>query len=88
MSDRKPWELTDEEIEQAQSCGEYEYEDATPEEGQFIDEEAIAGGREVARAAQKKLVEYVLKWGRWEDSWHFILTKDKVDILKAALGVK
>lgn len=45
-------------------------------------------GRDVATAAQKRLVEYVLKRGRWEDSWHFILTKDKVDVLKAALEVE
>lgn len=80
MSDREPWELTDEEAEQA--VKHRLIAKATPE----FTEATIY--RAIATAAQKRLVEYVLKWGRWEDSWHFILTKDKVDILKAALEVE
>ena len=52
------WKLTDEEIEQAAACGEYEYADSVPEEGQFDDEELLAGQRAIADAAVKKLVGF------------------------------
>ena len=80
------WELTTDEIEQARDYGEYEYEDDTPGVGQFIEEEVLAGNRAVARAAQKKLVEW------WLDNFNVsALTPELAEKWKAflaALGVK
>jgi hypothetical protein len=77
------WELTDEDIESAKLAAMYDWE-----RGVVKGISTEIEDRYIATAAQKKLVEYVLKWGRWEDSWHFILTKDKADILRDALRIK
>ena len=82
MSDRQPWELTKQMIADAvNKTREPRYAVITADD---VNDDAFT----ITTAAQKRLVEYILKWGRWEDSWHFILTRDKVDILKTALGVK
>jgi hypothetical protein len=82
------WELTTEEIEQARDYGEYEYEDDTPEVGQFIEEEVLAGNRAVATAAQKKLVEWLAI-----NSYDAVGALRVIDLyvwqsLKVVLGVK
>ena len=52
------WELSDEDLGREASFGAMEYCDRIPREGQFIDEEIVAGQRAIATAAQKKLVEW------------------------------
>jgi hypothetical protein len=80
------WELTDEDLEREASFGAMEYCDRIPREGQFIDEEIVAGQRAVATAAQKKLVEW------WLDNFNVsALTPELAEKWKAflaALGVK
>ena len=77
------WELTDEEVKQV-----YDKTMLCKMFGETEQRAIVRTNRAIVAAAQKKLVGYVLKWGRWEDSWHFILTKDKADILRDALRIK
>ena len=80
------WELSDEDLEREASFGAMEYCDRIPREGQFIDEEIVAGQRAVATAAQRKLVEW------WLENFDVpMLTPELIEkwkAFKAALGVK
>jgi len=88
------WELTDEDLEREASFGAMEYCDRIPREGQFIDEEIVAGQRAVATAAQKKLVEWLNE--RCMEHLHdaSIARTERSDcaecwaMIEAALGVK